>query len=87
MTKDEIIEIMKEVKPGQFAVICYDRVEVHKEADREQQMEFYLDCMRHSEGAERERYTNIFLGLKDGEEIIFDDFDDAYEFYKLTGRL
>jgi hypothetical protein len=45
-------------------VVCYGKAEYWD--DREKAKEFYLDCMRNSEGAERDRYVNIYIQLCDG---------------------
>ena len=37
-------------------------------------MEFFLDCMAHSEGAEQNRYTRIFLQLSAGNTICSDRY-------------
>jgi len=44
-------------------VTCYGKREKYKRQDA---IDFYLKAMRCSEGSERERYTNVYLGLLDG---------------------
>ena len=44
-------------------ITCYGKTDV---MERNDAIKFYRDCMDHSEGCERERYVNIFLGLIDG---------------------
>lgn len=51
-------------------VTCYGKSEI---MDREYAIAFYLDCMRNSEGAERDRYTNIYLQLLDGAKEATDE--------------
>lgn len=43
--------------------------------NRKKAMEFFMDCMRHSEGCERERYTNVYFKLMDGLTYCTDDDD------------
>lgn len=38
-------------------------------------LDFYTDCMRNSEGSERDRYANIFFQLLDGETVCFDELE------------
>lgn len=49
--------------PGKVKITCYNKTEV---MDRKEAITFYLDCMRNSEGSERDRYTNIYMQLLDG---------------------
>ena len=51
-------------------VTCYGVREI---MDREYAIAFYLDGMRNSEGAERDRYTNIYLQLLDGAKEATDE--------------
>ena len=44
-------------------VTCYGKREKYKRQDA---IDFYLEAMHCSEGSERERYTNVYLGLLDG---------------------
>ena len=53
--------------------VCYDERKMWK--SREEAKEFFLDCMRNSEGAERERYVNVYLDLVDGKEICTDSIE------------
>lgn len=46
-------------------ITCYRKEEYWD--DREKAKAFYLDCMRHSEGAERDRYVNIYIQLCEGQ--------------------
>ena len=51
-------------------ITCYGKVEV---MDRQKAMAKYRECIDWSEGSERERYVNIFLGLLDGLKEVNDD--------------
>lgn len=51
--------------------ICYGIKEEWEH--REYAIAAFLDAMRNSEGAERERYTNVYLDLIDGKEICSDE--------------
>ena len=51
-------------------VTCYGKTE---KMSRKDAMKFYLECMMMSEGAERDRYTNIYLGLISGETNVCDE--------------
>ena len=44
-------------------VTCYGQT---KTWERKDALNFYLDCMRNSEGAERDRYVNIYYQLARG---------------------
>ena len=50
--------------------ICYGKEETW--ASREDAIREFKDCMRHSEGAERNRYFNILCDLEDGADIAID---------------
>lgn len=41
--------------------------------DRNKAEEYYLECMRSSEGAERDRYVTVYLKLIDGFKYCSDD--------------
>ena len=44
-------------------IICYG---IEKKMEREEAKEFYIDCIRNSEGSEQSRYMNIYLDLLAG---------------------
>lgn len=50
-------------------VTCYGQT---KTWERKDAIEFFLEGMRWCEGAERDRYTNIYLQLIDGAKEAFD---------------
>lgn len=54
------------------SITCYGKTE---RCERKKAIAFYLDCMRNSEGSERDRYTNIYLQLLDGEKNCCDEID------------
>jgi hypothetical protein len=51
-------------------ITCYGETE---EMDRGDAILMYFDCMKHSEGCERERYTSILIQLLDGENDCYDE--------------
>lgn len=51
--------------------ICYGKKQIWN--NRNEAEDFYLDCMANSEGAERDRYVNIYIALKKGNEICTDE--------------
>lgn len=51
-------------------VTCYGKKETMK---REEAKKFYLEAMMFSEGSERERYTNIYIGLMNGLDEVSDE--------------
>lgn len=56
---------MPKIKDKDIVTIsCYGQIETMTRRDA---IEKYLDCMRNSEGAERERYETIYFQLLDGE--------------------
>lgn len=60
-TKREIITVM-----------CYDTEEVW--GDRKEAIDFYLECMSFSDGAERERYSAILEQLMTGNTYCTDEY-------------
>ena len=52
---------------GKIAVICYGTAQLFK--SRKRAMEFYFDCAVGCDGAEKERYFNVYASLKAGEEF------------------
>lgn len=52
-------------------IICYGKEEVWD--SRKEAKDFYLDGIMNSEGSERDRYINIYFGLKEGKDICRDD--------------
>lgn len=59
------------MRKEKIKITCYGKTEIW--ADREKAKLFYLDCMANSEGAERDRYVNIYLQLMSGETECFDE--------------
>lgn len=51
-------------------ITCYGRTE--EWSDRNKAMAFYSQAIAETEGSERERYTNIYIGLMEGETNIRD---------------
>lgn len=60
-TKREIISVM-----------CYDNEEIW--GDRNKAIDFYLECMSFSDGAERERYSAILEQLMTGNTYCTDEY-------------
>lgn len=56
MRTDDVVEIT-----------CYSTTRQYKRQDA---VNHFLECMMCSEGAERDRYTNIYLDLLAGKKII-----------------
>ena len=52
-------------------VICYGKKQVWD--SRQNAVEFYLEGMMCCEGAERDRYTNIYLDLISGKSVCTDE--------------
>jgi len=50
-------------------IICYGQLET---MERNDAMEKYMDCIRHSEGHERNRYFNIVSDLTEGKAVCSD---------------
>lgn len=55
-------------------VICYGQEEFW--GDRNEAIAFYLEGMMACEGAERDRYTNIYCDLIEGKKICVDKHDE-----------
>lgn len=53
-----------------ITIKCYGVVETWN--DRNKAMKYYLECMKNSEGSEKQRYTNIFVQLAEGENNCID---------------
>lgn len=64
-------------KKKYIIVVSY---QIEKWSNRKKAMQFYMDCIRNTEGAERDRYTDIYFDLADGLDICGDI--DSYEFLK-----
>lgn len=62
-------------KKDNVFVQCYGKLQLYN--NRGNALAFFLTCMRCSEGSERDRYTNIYLGLLNNENYI-KDYDDEY---------
>lgn len=54
----------KPAADGPVTVKCYGKEDTY--ATRQEAIDFYKDCIRHSEGAERDRYLRIVMRLEDG---------------------
>lgn len=57
-------------------VFCYGKI--RRFNSRQQAINFYKICQENSEGAERERYTNILCDLLWTTEKVVYDFEDEY---------
>lgn len=51
--------------------ICYGKK--REWSSRNEAIAFYVDCMLHSEGAEQERYLEIYLDLMAGKTLCLDE--------------
>ncbi len=51
-------------------ITCYRQTEV---MERKDAIAKYLEAMAWSDGSERDRYVNIYLGLISGEKEVSDD--------------
>ena len=40
---------------------------------RREAIEFFEDCMMNSEGAERDRYVEVWIQLKEGKTLCYDE--------------
>ena len=60
---------MARKKSDPVVVTCYGQTKTY---EREDAIKFFLDGMRYCEGAERERYTDIYLQLIDGAKEAHD---------------
>lgn len=52
-------------------ITCYGKTET---MERKKAIQFYRECIANSEGSERERYVNIFMGLVDGLSKVSDEY-------------
>ena len=50
--------------------VCYGKV--HEWDDRSEARNFFLNAMINSEGAERERYANVYFGIIRGQDFCTD---------------
>lgn len=64
---------MKETNYNVY-VCCNHHLQKYDEAP----IDFYLDCMRNSDGSEKNRYTNIYTDLLDGSQYAYDDDPTVY---------
>ena len=51
---------------------CYD-VQKYPDSARQKLIREFMECMMWSEGCEKERYTNVYIGLVNGYNLIYDD--------------
>ena len=54
--------------------VCYGKVQEWD--DRSEARNFFLNAMMNSEGAERERYANIYFGIIRGQDYCTDSEND-----------
>lgn len=54
--------------------VCYGKVQEWD--DRSEARNFFLNAMMNSEGAERERYANIYFGIIRGQDFCTDSETD-----------
>lgn len=66
---EDIVKKLHTVK-----TICYGQEQIWD--SREEAEEFFLKGMFSSEGSERDRYSTIFLKLKEGQEVCSDGCED-----------
>ena len=59
--------------------LCYGKIKEFNST--KEAKDFYLDCYYSSEGSERERYSNILMGILDGQKIAYDDYEE-YQMWK-----
>lgn len=57
----------------QVTTVCYGKPKTWD--SRDEAVAWFLECMRSSEGAERDRYFNIYCKLLDGLDYCTDDED------------
>lgn len=57
-------------KKDLVTVTCYGKT---KTWERKDAIAFFLEGMRYCDGAERDRYTNIYLQLIDGAKEAYDE--------------
>lgn len=51
-----------------FYITCYGNRTQYKESDRKEQINEYHTAMLMCEGAERDRYVNVYLDLMSGKK-------------------
>lgn len=58
------------VDQGECVTVCYNQATVWQ--DRSMAAQFYLEAMCACEGCERERYTDVLLGIMAGNAVCHD---------------
>lgn len=53
-------------------ITCYRTT---KEMERADAIRFYQECVMMSEGAERNRYVNVLIGLLSGAKEVSDEYE------------
>lgn len=76
---NKIVE-SKDAEDKSVKVLCYG--EVTEYATRKEAISHFRQAMSCSEGAERERYTNIYLDLIETDDNFVYDYEDEYRLYK-----
>lgn len=66
-------------------VLCYGKI--HEFENRQKAIKFFRECQLMSEGAERERYSNILGDLMFTKSNFVYDYEDEYELYKKKGEI
>ena len=62
---------IKDAEPNdEVEITCYGKTETMK---RQEAITLYKEAMEASEGSERDRYTNIYLGLMAGATVVLDE--------------
>ena len=62
---------IKDAEPNdEVEITCYGKKETMK---RQEAIAFYREAMEGSDGCEKERYTNIYLGLMSGATVVLDE--------------
>lgn len=65
---------MEAEKSGGVTTVCYGKTE--KWDDRSEAKKSFLEAMMNSEGAERDRYANVYFGLIQGLDCCTDSEQD-----------
>ena len=65
---------MNFTESGGLTTVCYGKVQ--ERDDRSEARKFFLEAMMNTEGAERERYANVYFGIIGGLDFCTDSDDE-----------
>lgn len=69
----EYIEQMESEIKNTFYITCHGKTKSFDESERQKMIDFYMNGILSCDGAEKERYMNIYIGLVKGQTYVTDE--------------